>query len=198
MGAPTSKRRKDKVITDECLIKLCQRYDEGRLDIPSFLKAAGLRYFQRPPKVERPFTFFVDCDKYFSVHFYSSRQSTDSKSSAAKIILSVEKKQFSKKNNQWTVIRKMQAEQSKKVGCFIKKFMTDQNIVPVVKQAMADQILEGQKVMVEVFNTIGEITIEENLTRLAKIFANACISENNLRTIEEQLKENLNESNAKK
>ncbi|CAF5012564.1 unnamed protein product, partial [Rotaria sp. Silwood1] len=58
MGAPTSKRRKDKVITDECLIKLCQRYDEGRLDIPSFLKAAGLRYFQRPPKVERPFTFF--------------------------------------------------------------------------------------------------------------------------------------------
>ena len=27
----------------------------------------------------------------------------DSKSSAAKIILSVEKKQFSKKNNQWTV-----------------------------------------------------------------------------------------------
>ncbi|CAF1362912.1 unnamed protein product [Rotaria sordida] len=92
----------------------------------------------------------------------------------------------------------MQAEQSKKVGCFIKKFMTDQNIVPVVEQAMADQILEGQEVMVEVFNTIGEITIEENLTRLAKIFANICISENNLRTIEEQLKENLNESNAKK
>ncbi|CAF4377227.1 unnamed protein product, partial [Rotaria sordida] len=50
MGAPTPKRRKNKVITDECLIKLWQRYDEGRLDIPSFLKAAGLRYFQRPPK----------------------------------------------------------------------------------------------------------------------------------------------------
>ncbi|CAF4148080.1 unnamed protein product, partial [Rotaria sp. Silwood1] len=50
MGAPTPKRRKNKVITDESLIKLCQRYDEGRFDIPSCLKAAGLRYFQRPPK----------------------------------------------------------------------------------------------------------------------------------------------------
>ncbi|CAF4342082.1 unnamed protein product [Rotaria sp. Silwood2] len=50
IGAPTPKRRKNKVITDECLIKLWQRYDDGRLDIPSFLKAAGLRYFQRPPK----------------------------------------------------------------------------------------------------------------------------------------------------
>ncbi|CAF1374204.1 unnamed protein product, partial [Rotaria sordida] len=50
MGALTPKHRKNKVITDECLIKLWQRYDEGRLDIPSFLKAAGLRYFQRPPK----------------------------------------------------------------------------------------------------------------------------------------------------
>ncbi|CAF3076742.1 unnamed protein product [Rotaria sp. Silwood2] len=50
MGAPSPKRRKNKVIIDECLIKLWQRYDEGRLDIPSFLKAAGPRYFQRPPK----------------------------------------------------------------------------------------------------------------------------------------------------
>ncbi|CAF2879008.1 unnamed protein product [Rotaria sp. Silwood2] len=49
-ASPTPKRRKNKVITYECLIKLWQRYDEGRLDIPSFLKAAGLRYFQRPPK----------------------------------------------------------------------------------------------------------------------------------------------------
>ncbi|CAF5078729.1 unnamed protein product [Rotaria magnacalcarata] len=51
MGAPASKRPKNKVVTDECLIKLWQRYDEGLLDIPSFLKAAGLRYFQRPPKL---------------------------------------------------------------------------------------------------------------------------------------------------
>ncbi|CAF4410779.1 unnamed protein product, partial [Rotaria magnacalcarata] len=35
---------------NECLIKLWQRYDEGLLDIPSFLKAAELKYFQRPPK----------------------------------------------------------------------------------------------------------------------------------------------------
>ncbi|CAF4729720.1 unnamed protein product, partial [Rotaria socialis] len=50
MEAPTPKRRKNKVITDECLIKLRQRYDEGRLNIPSFLKIAGSIYFQRPPK----------------------------------------------------------------------------------------------------------------------------------------------------
>ncbi|CAF1236699.1 unnamed protein product [Rotaria magnacalcarata] len=50
MGAPAPKRPKSKVITDECLIKLWQRYDEGLLDIPSFLKAAGLKYFQRAPK----------------------------------------------------------------------------------------------------------------------------------------------------
>ncbi|CAF2008617.1 unnamed protein product [Rotaria magnacalcarata] len=50
MWAPAPKRRKNKVTTDECLIKLWECYDEGLLDIPSFLKAAGLRYFQRPPK----------------------------------------------------------------------------------------------------------------------------------------------------
>ncbi|CAM4802910.1 unnamed protein product [Rotaria magnacalcarata] len=50
MGTPAPKRRKNKVITDECLIKLWQCYDEGLLDVPSFLKAAGLRIFQRPPK----------------------------------------------------------------------------------------------------------------------------------------------------
>ncbi|CAF1027569.1 unnamed protein product [Rotaria sordida] len=50
MGAPTSKHRKNKVTTDECLIKVWQRYDEGRLDISSFLKAAGFRYFQCPFK----------------------------------------------------------------------------------------------------------------------------------------------------
>jgi hypothetical protein len=50
MGAPTLKRRKNKVITDECLMKLWKRYDEGRIDVPAFLKAAGLRYFKRPSK----------------------------------------------------------------------------------------------------------------------------------------------------
>ncbi|CAF1382091.1 unnamed protein product [Didymodactylos carnosus] len=50
MGAPAPKRRKNKVITDECLMKLWQRYDDGRIDIPAFLKAAGMRYFQRPSK----------------------------------------------------------------------------------------------------------------------------------------------------
>ncbi|CAM4766734.1 unnamed protein product [Rotaria magnacalcarata] len=50
MGAPAPKRRKNKVIIDEYLIKLWLFYDEGLLDIPSFLKAAGLRYFERPPK----------------------------------------------------------------------------------------------------------------------------------------------------
>ncbi|CAM4816692.1 unnamed protein product [Rotaria magnacalcarata] len=51
MEAPTPKRRKNKIMTDECLIKLRQRYDEDRLDIPSFLKVAGPRCFQRPPKI---------------------------------------------------------------------------------------------------------------------------------------------------
>ncbi|CAF4922103.1 unnamed protein product, partial [Rotaria magnacalcarata] len=50
MGVPAPKRRKNKVITDDYLIKLWQYYDEGLLDIPSFFKAAELRYFQRPPK----------------------------------------------------------------------------------------------------------------------------------------------------
>ncbi|CAF3924505.1 unnamed protein product [Rotaria magnacalcarata] len=50
MGAPAPKRRKNKVITDECLIKLWQRYDEGFLEIPSFLKAAGLRYISKTTK----------------------------------------------------------------------------------------------------------------------------------------------------
>ncbi|CAF0913176.1 unnamed protein product [Didymodactylos carnosus] len=40
MRAPTPKCRKNKVITDECLMKLWQRYDDGRIDIPAFLKAA--------------------------------------------------------------------------------------------------------------------------------------------------------------
>ncbi|CAF3767293.1 unnamed protein product [Rotaria socialis] len=50
VGAPTPKRRKNKVVTDECLMKLWKRYDEGRIDIPSFRKAAGLRYFKRSSK----------------------------------------------------------------------------------------------------------------------------------------------------
>jgi hypothetical protein len=50
MGAPTPKRRKNKVITDECLMKFSKRYDEGHINIPAFLKAAGLRYFQSPSK----------------------------------------------------------------------------------------------------------------------------------------------------
>ncbi|CAF1197380.1 unnamed protein product [Didymodactylos carnosus] len=50
MGAPAPKRRRNKVITEECLMKLWQHYDDGRIDIPAFLKAAGMRYFQRPSK----------------------------------------------------------------------------------------------------------------------------------------------------
>jgi hypothetical protein len=34
---------------------------------------------------------------------------------------------------------------------------------------MADDILQGQKVMVEVFNSINGVTIEENHERLAKV-----------------------------
>ncbi|CAF1272163.1 unnamed protein product [Adineta steineri] len=40
LGAPAPKRRKNNVISDQCLNKLWQRYDEGRTDIPAFLKAA--------------------------------------------------------------------------------------------------------------------------------------------------------------
>ncbi|CAF1155459.1 unnamed protein product [Rotaria sordida] len=50
LGAPTPKRRKNNLISDECLMKLWNRYDEGRVDILMFLKAAGMRYFQRPSK----------------------------------------------------------------------------------------------------------------------------------------------------
>ncbi|CAF0870950.1 unnamed protein product [Rotaria sordida] len=50
LRVPTPKHRKNNVISDECLMKLWKRYDEGRIDIPAFLKAAGLRYFQRAPK----------------------------------------------------------------------------------------------------------------------------------------------------
>jgi hypothetical protein len=32
------------------VLKLWKRYDDGRIDIPAFLKAAGLRYFQSPSK----------------------------------------------------------------------------------------------------------------------------------------------------
>ncbi|CAF4048161.1 unnamed protein product, partial [Didymodactylos carnosus] len=39
-GAP--KCRKNKIITDECLMKLWQRCDDGRIDISAFLKAAGM------------------------------------------------------------------------------------------------------------------------------------------------------------
>ncbi|CAF4218772.1 unnamed protein product [Rotaria magnacalcarata] len=42
MEAPAPKRHKNKVIADEYLIKLWQLYDEDLLDIPSFLKTAGL------------------------------------------------------------------------------------------------------------------------------------------------------------
>ena len=46
MGAPTPKRRKNKVVTDKYWMKLWTRYDGDCIDIPSFLKTAGLRYFQ--------------------------------------------------------------------------------------------------------------------------------------------------------
>ena len=37
-----------------------QRYDEGRIDISAFLKAAGLRYFQRATKINiYRFLFFL-------------------------------------------------------------------------------------------------------------------------------------------
>ncbi|CAF1398945.1 unnamed protein product [Didymodactylos carnosus] len=49
-GAPAPKRRKNKIITDECLMELWQRYDDGLIDIPSFLRAPGMRYFQCPSK----------------------------------------------------------------------------------------------------------------------------------------------------
>ncbi len=39
----TLKRRKNHVVSDECLMKLWKCYYEGRIDIPAFLKAAGLR-----------------------------------------------------------------------------------------------------------------------------------------------------------
>jgi hypothetical protein len=48
MGSPTPRDRKHKVITVGCLMKSWQGYDEGRLDILSFMEAAGLIYFQRP------------------------------------------------------------------------------------------------------------------------------------------------------
>ncbi|CAF3081582.1 unnamed protein product, partial [Rotaria sp. Silwood2] len=50
LGAPTPKRRKNNVISEECLMKLWKRYDESRIDMPTFLKAVGMRYFQRPSK----------------------------------------------------------------------------------------------------------------------------------------------------
>ncbi|CAF1606933.1 unnamed protein product, partial [Didymodactylos carnosus] len=45
MGALAPKRRKNKIITDEGLVKLWQRYDDGRMDIPNFLKAAVVEGF---------------------------------------------------------------------------------------------------------------------------------------------------------
>ncbi|CAF1410892.1 unnamed protein product [Rotaria sordida] len=50
LRAPTLKHRKNNVISDECLMKLWKHYDEGRIDMPTFLKTAGMRYFQRSPK----------------------------------------------------------------------------------------------------------------------------------------------------
>ncbi|CAF1453892.1 unnamed protein product, partial [Didymodactylos carnosus] len=32
------KHRKNQIITDECLVKLWQRHDDGRIDIPNFLR----------------------------------------------------------------------------------------------------------------------------------------------------------------
>ena len=46
-GASIPEHRKNKVTTDKYLIKLWQRFDEGRLDIFSFLRAAGFQYLQR-------------------------------------------------------------------------------------------------------------------------------------------------------
>ncbi|CAF0940320.1 unnamed protein product [Didymodactylos carnosus] len=43
MGAATPKRRKNKVKTDERLMKSWQRYDASRTDIPVFLKGDGMR-----------------------------------------------------------------------------------------------------------------------------------------------------------
>jgi hypothetical protein len=50
IGAPAAKRRKNNVISDEYLIKLWKRYDKGRIDIPTFLKSARMRYFQSSSK----------------------------------------------------------------------------------------------------------------------------------------------------
>ncbi|CAF0894833.1 unnamed protein product [Didymodactylos carnosus] len=48
MGASAPKRRKNKVITDECLMKLWQRYDDCRIDIPAFLKTAEMKLPSSP------------------------------------------------------------------------------------------------------------------------------------------------------
>ncbi|CAF1180923.1 unnamed protein product, partial [Didymodactylos carnosus] len=41
MDAPAPKHRKNKIITDECLVKLRQRYEDERIDIANFLKTAA-------------------------------------------------------------------------------------------------------------------------------------------------------------
>lgn len=46
LDTPTPKRRKNNVISDVCLIKLWKHYGEGHIDLPTLLKAAGLKYFQ--------------------------------------------------------------------------------------------------------------------------------------------------------
>ena len=63
----------------------------------------------------------------------------------------------------------MQAEQSKKTRCFIKKIMNDTNILSIIQQTIDGEVLQGQEIMEEVFSIIHEITTEENRSQLAKI-----------------------------
>ncbi|CAF1614360.1 unnamed protein product, partial [Didymodactylos carnosus] len=46
MGAPQPKRRRNQQIAENSLQKLWQRFCEQKLDMVSFLNAAGTRYFK--------------------------------------------------------------------------------------------------------------------------------------------------------
>ena len=92
----------------------------------------------------------------------------------------------------------MENEQSKKLESVIRKFINDENVISIVELCMAYDILQGQRVMVEVFNSINDITVEENHERLEKLFSKMCINEKNLKVIEQQLHGNLSNLNPKK
>ena len=70
----------------------------------------------------------------------------------------------------------MYAKQSKRIEFLMKKFINDQNFLFIVDHCTTNDILQGQNIMVKIFNSMNNTNLEANHEWLAKASSNMYIN----------------------